>query len=73
MKRCVMIKILENKGNRNCKQLTKNAFSSEQFCYIDKGFCNHILLDDENLSYLASKVFNSSDSWNDQAIQQVCI
>ena len=48
------------------------SFNSHHFCYTDNGFCTDILLSDTNLNCLAFEVFDSSDFWNEQAIQQVC-
>ena len=55
-----------------CSQLQTLAFDSHQSCYINNGFCNDILLSDTNLNCLAFEVFNYTDFWNKQAIQQVC-
>ena len=59
-------------SNGTCSQLQTIAFNSHQSCYADNGFCTDILLSDTNLNCLAFEVFDSSDFWNEQAIQQVC-
>ena len=60
------------KSNGTCSQLQTIAFNSHQSCYTDNGFCNDILLSDNNLNCLVFEVFGLSDFWNEQGIQQVC-
>ena len=58
-------------SNETCSKLQAFAFATHQFCYTDNGFCTDILLSAINLNCLAFEVFNFSDFWNEQAIQQV--
>ena len=74
VKSCLMKAILNSNvynSNGTCSQLQVIAFNSHQSCYIDNGFCTDILLSYTNLNCLAFGVFNFSDFWNEQAIQQV--
>ena len=57
--------------NGTCSQLSKIAFTIHQSCYTDNGFCTDILLSDTNLNCLAFEIFNLTDFWNEQALQQV--
>ena len=58
-------------SNGTCTQLSTIAFNSHQSCYISNGFCTDILLSETNLNCLAFEIFNLTDFWNEQAIQQV--
>ena len=60
-------------SNGTCSQLQAIAFNSHQFCYTDNGFCTDILSSTmcTNVRCLAGEVFDLSDFWNKQAIQQV--
>ena len=58
-------------SNGTCTQLSTIAFNSHQSCYTDNGFCTNILLSETNLNCLAFEIFNLTDFWNEQAIQQV--
>ena len=72
---CLMKAILNSnayKSSGTCSHLETIAFNSHQSCYTDNGFCTDILLNEYNLKILTSEVFNSTDYWNEQAIQQVC-
>lgn len=59
--------------NGTCSQLQTVALSSHQSCYTSNEFCNDILLNENNLDYLANEVFNSSDIWSEVTTQQVWI
>ena len=54
-----------------CSHLQKVALSSHQSCYTSNEFCNDILLNENNLNYLATEVFNSSGIWNEETTKQV--
>ena len=74
VKSCLMKAILNSnvyKSNGTCSELQTLAFNSHPSCYTDNGFCTDILLSDNNLNSIASKVLDLSDFWNKLAIQQV--
>jgi len=72
---CLMDQLLHSSvyaDNSSCKELSTFAYSTHPFCYVDNGFCEVVLPDEQNLNALFSTVSVKDLVWPPDATKAIC-
>ena len=72
---CLQDKMLSSSvyaKNGSCDQLSSAGYGSHAHCYVDNGFCDTVLMNNQNLNALFKVVSLRDLTWPPDAVRSIC-